>query len=52
MTYQSVRTEWIFSRQTLQYLGEREVNVANGSSAGVTAVLQRAFVNHAGQVPR
>ena len=52
MTYQSVRTEWIFSRQTLQYLGERGVNVANGSSAGVTAVLQRAFVNHAGQVPR
>jgi hypothetical protein len=52
MTYQSVRTEWLFSRQTLQYLGEREVNVANGSSAGVTAVLQRAFVNHAGQVPR
>lgn len=52
MTNQGVRTEWIFSRQTLQYLGERDVTVANGSSAGVSAVLQRAFVNHAGQIPR
>lgn len=52
MTYQGVRTEWIFNRQPLQYLGERHANVANGSSAGVSALLQRAFVGHAGQVPR
>ena len=52
MTHQGVRSEWIFSRQTLQYLGERDINVANGTSAGVTAVQQRAFVDHAGQAPR
>jgi hypothetical protein len=51
MTNQGVRTEWIFSKQTFQYLGERGVNVANGASAGVSAVLQRAFVNHTGQIP-
>jgi hypothetical protein len=33
-------------------LDERSVNVETGSSAGVSAVLQRAFVDHAGQVPR
>jgi hypothetical protein len=51
-TYQSIRTEWIFSKTTFRYLGNRDVNVVNGSSAGVSAVLQRAFVNHAGQTPR
>jgi hypothetical protein len=51
MTSQGVRSEWIFSRQTLQYLGERDINIANGATAGEAAVLQRAFVNHAGQIP-
>jgi aminoglycoside phosphotransferase (APT) family kinase protein len=50
-TYQGTRTEWIFSRQTLQYLGERDINVANGSTTGEAAVLQRAFVDHPGQLP-
>jgi hypothetical protein len=51
MTYQDTRTEWIFSKQTLQYLGERDINLANGSTTGEDAVLQRAFVDHAGQIP-
>lgn len=50
-TYQGTRTEWIFSKQTLQYLGERDVSVANGSMTGESAVLQRAFVDRAGQLP-
>jgi hypothetical protein len=50
-TYQGTRTEWIFSKQTLQYLGERDINVANGSTTGEAAVLQRAFVDHTGQLP-
>ena len=50
-TYLGERTEWIFSKQTLQYLGRRGVNLANDSSTGSSAVLQRAFVDHAGQVP-
>jgi hypothetical protein len=52
MTSQDVRSEWIFSKQTLQYLGERDTNVADGTTNGVAAVVQRAFVNLAGQVPR
>src|SRR5258706_388517 len=51
MTSQGMRSEWIFSRQTLQYLGERDINIANGATTGEAAVLQRAFVNHIGQVP-
>jgi hypothetical protein len=50
-TYQGTRTEWIFSKQTLQYLGERDVKVANGSTTGEAAVLRRAFVDHPGQLP-
>jgi hypothetical protein len=50
-TYQGVRTEWIFSKRTLQYIGERDITIATGSTTGEDAVLQRAFVNHAGQVP-
>jgi hypothetical protein len=51
MTYQGVQSEWIFSKQTLQYLGERDINTANGSITGEAAVLQRAFVDHPGQTP-
>jgi hypothetical protein len=46
-----VQYEWIFSKRTFLYLGERDVNVSDGSVNGVTAVLQRAFVNHVGQAP-
>jgi hypothetical protein len=52
MTYQGNRTEWIFSKHTLIYLGESDVKVATGASTGKAAVLQRAFVNHAGQIPK
>ncbi len=51
MTSQGMRSEWIFSGQTLQYLGERDINIANGATTGEAAVLQRAFVDHAGQIP-
>jgi hypothetical protein len=59
MTVEDVRYEWIFSKQTLSYLGERDVYVAKprdltitvGSVASEAAVLQRAFVDHAGQIP-
>jgi hypothetical protein len=51
-TYQGTRTEWIFSKLTLQYLGERDINVSNGATVGESAVLQRAFVDHVGQLPR
>jgi hypothetical protein len=50
-TYLNVRTEWIFSKTTLLYLGEREINVPSGTTAGEAAVLRRAFVDHAGQLP-
>jgi len=46
-----VRTEWIFSKQTLQYLGERDINIKDGTINGESAVEQRAFVDHAGQIP-
>jgi hypothetical protein len=51
MTAQGTRYEWIFSKQTFQYLGERDVSAADGSTTGAAAVLQRAFVDHAGQLP-
>jgi hypothetical protein len=51
MTFRGVRSEWIFSKQTLRYLGERDINIANGATTGEAAVLQRAFVDHAGQIP-
>lgn len=50
-TYQGTRTEWIFSRQTLLYLGERDINIANGATTGMSAVMERAFVDRAGQLP-
>jgi len=51
MTYQGVRSEWIFSKKTLLYLGERDIKIADGSTIGMSAILQRAFVDHAGQLP-
>ena len=35
----------------LIYLGERDIKSADGSTAGMSAILQRAFVNRAGQIP-
>src|SRR5260370_5755100 len=51
MTFQGVRSEWIFSRHTLHYLGERDFNIANGATTGEAPVLQRPVVNHAAQIP-
>jgi hypothetical protein len=50
-TYQGTRTEWIFNRQTLRYLGSRSIDLANGATNGMSAVMQRAFVDHVGQLP-
>jgi hypothetical protein len=50
-TSQGIRTEWIFSKQTLQYLGSRETSTANGVLISQTAIQQRAIVDHAGQMP-
>ena len=50
-TFRGIRTEWIFSNNTFRYLRARGVNVATGASAGVSAVLRRAFVDQAGQIP-
>ena len=59
MTVEGVRNEWIFSKQTFRYLGARgiytakprDLNITIGSTAYLAAVLQRAIVNHAGQIP-
>jgi hypothetical protein len=45
------RTEWIFSKTTLQYIGERDYNVSTGAVYGESAILQRAFVTKAGHLP-
>jgi hypothetical protein len=45
------RTEWIFDTTTLQYIGERDYNVKTGVVNGESAILQRAFVDKAGQLP-
>jgi hypothetical protein len=50
-TFRGIWTQWIFSKQSLQYLGSREISIANGSTFGASAILQRAFVNRPGQVP-
>ena len=54
-----MRNEWIFSKRTLRYLGDRgiyvakprDLNITTGSTAYEGAILQRAFVNHPGQMP-
>jgi hypothetical protein len=50
-TYQGMLIEWIFSKQTYQYLGSREVNTANGTLISQQAIQQHAIVDHAGQFP-
>jgi hypothetical protein len=37
------RTEWIFNKTTLQYIGERDYNVKTGVVNGESAILQRAL---------
>jgi hypothetical protein len=47
------RYEWIFDPATLQYVGERDFDMSTGTPVvtGNAAVLQRAFVSRAGQLP-
>ena len=47
------RYEWIFDPATLQYVGERDYALSTGKPVlnENTAVLQRAFVSKAGQLP-
>jgi len=45
------RDEWIFDPVTLQFIGERDSDPATGAVSGDTAILQRAFVEKAGQLP-
>jgi hypothetical protein len=44
-----VREEWIFDKTSLQLIGLR--TVARGSVTDVTAIVDRAFVDRAGQTP-
>jgi hypothetical protein len=46
-----VRDELIFSRATLQLIGERTVIARTGVSTSASAIITRAFVGHRGQVP-
>jgi hypothetical protein len=47
------RYEWIFDPATLQYVGERDYDMSTGKPVvtGNAAILQRAFVSKAGQLP-
>lgn len=47
------RYEWIFDPATLQYVGERDFDMSTGTPVvtGNAAVVQRAFVAKAGQLP-
>ena len=45
------RTMWIFNSRTLQYIGTRVYNVKTGAVSGESAIIQRAFVSKAGQLP-
>jgi len=46
-----VREELIFSRATLQLIGERTVVARTGMTTSATAIIARAFVDHRGQIP-
>jgi len=48
---QEYRTEWIFDKTTLQYIGELDYNVKTGAVTGESAILQRAFTDKVGQLP-
>jgi hypothetical protein len=46
-----VRDELIFSRATWRLLGERTVIARTGTTTEATAIIDRAFVDHYGQIP-
>ena len=46
-----IRDELIFSRTTLQLIGERTVIARTGTTTSATAIITRAFVDHRGQIP-
>ena len=46
-----IREELIFSRSTLQLIGERTVIARTGTITSATAIITRAFVDHRGQIP-
>lgn len=45
------RTEWIFDKATLQYIGEMDYDAKTGALTGESAILQQAFTAKAGQLP-
>jgi hypothetical protein len=55
--HDGARSEWIFDRTTLEFMGEREVTteasefMAPGTVISTTAVVVRAIVDEAGQLP-
>jgi hypothetical protein len=57
-TDQGERTEWIFDKTTLEFLGERSVLTQDGPEgkagqvSAISAVLERAIVDQAGQIPQ
>jgi hypothetical protein len=46
-----IREALIFSRATWQLIGERTVIARTGTTTGATAIIDRAFVDHYGQIP-
>jgi hypothetical protein len=50
-TDRQYRAMWIFNKKTLEYIGTRDYNVKTGAVNGESAILQRAFVAKAGQLP-
>jgi hypothetical protein len=46
-----IRDELIFSRATLQLIGERTVIARTGVTTSAAAIIDRAFVDHHGQIP-
>ncbi|TVZ01774.1 hypothetical protein EAS64_30430 [Trebonia kvetii] len=46
------RSEWIFDRATLQFIGERDYDNNAHQVTGDTAILQQAFVAKPGQFPK
>jgi hypothetical protein len=45
------RSEWIFDKSTLQYIGERDYDLKTGVVSGESAIVRSAFVSKAGQLP-
>ncbi|MBO0831081.1 MAG: CU044_5270 family protein [Actinobacteria bacterium] len=45
------RSEWIFDKSTLQYIGERDYDLKTGVVNGESAIVQSAFVSKAGTLP-